>query len=172
MPSSSFPGTHIKVETGERSNYLSVRDLVPARSFYKSMHLISQINKKKVFEITPMSLSFLTCNHFKITILIPPFLTHLKGFWNSTLWESCPYMETRRIVTQERPVYHTLDGPLRWPIRRTAANLATRTVLFCSVLFCSHTGLPHRDSPTNRHTRTTLFSKKYMQSRLTRTAPI
>ena len=94
-----------------------------------------------------MSLSFLTCNHFKITILIPPFLTHLKSFENSTLWESCPYMETRRIATQGRPVYHTLDGPFRGPIRRTAANLATR-----SVLFCSHTGLPHMDSPLFKNT--------------------
>src|SRR5664279_5470437 len=80
MLSSSFPGTHIKVETGERSNHLSVRDLVPARCFYKSMHLIPQINRKKIFEINPMSLSIWICNHFKITILIPPFLTHFKSF--------------------------------------------------------------------------------------------
>ena len=67
-------------------------------------------------------------------------------------------METRRIVTQERPVYHTLDGPFRGPIRRTAANLATRTVLFCSVhtLGChtwtarfskTHAEPPHKDGP-------------------------
>jgi len=61
-------------------------------------------------------------------------------------------METRRIATQGRPVYHTLDGPFRGPIRRTAANLATRSVLFCSVLFCSHTGLPHMDSPLFKNT--------------------
>src|SRR5664279_6079924 len=61
-------------------------------------------------------------------------------------------MKTRRIATQGRPEYHTLDGPFRGPIRRTAANLATRSVLFCSVLFCSHTGLPHRDSPLFKNT--------------------
>ena len=61
-------------------------------------------------------------------------------------------MKTRRIATQGRPEYHTLDGPFRGPIRRTAANLATRSVLFCSVLFCSHTGLPHMDSPLFKNT--------------------
>ena len=62
-------------------------------------------------------------------------------------------MKTRRIATQGRPDYHTLDGPFRGPIRRTAANLATRSVLFCSVLFCPvHT--------LGCHTWTARFSQK------------
>ena len=58
-------------------------------------------------------------------------------------------MKTRRIATQGRPEYHTLDGPFRGPIRRTAANFGDP---FCSFLLCSHTGLPHMDSPLFKNT--------------------
>ena len=62
-------------------------------------------------------------------------------------------METRRIATQGRPDYHTLDGPFRGPIRRTAANFGDP---FCSVLFCSgHT--------LGCHTWTARFSKTHAE---------
>ena len=163
MPSSSFPGTHIKVETGERSNHLSVRDLVPARCFYKSMHLIPQLDKKKVFEITPMSLSVLICNHFKITILIPPFSTHFERLWNSTLWESMPVHEN----PANRHARTTRISHSRWAISGThPANRREFGDPFCSVLFCSvlftHWAATHGQPAFQKH----------MQSRLTRTAPI
>ena len=78
---------------GERSNYLSVRDLVPARCFYKSMHSIPQITQSLKFsKFLPNFLSIRICNHFKTSFSPAPFKSHLR-FLNSTLWKSMPVHE-------------------------------------------------------------------------------